>query len=80
MNEVEQLEQSTKRERTFSFTENATKADPVLRTVQRTIYTAGRPPWYDAQGQSQECFIIGMCLSWCFDLLSDPTGPVSLVF
>lgn len=49
-----------KRERTFSFTKNATKAEPVLRTAQRTIYTAGRPPWYDTQGQSKECFVIGM--------------------
>lgn len=48
-----------KRERTFSFTKNATKAEPVLRTAQRTIYTAGRPPWYDTQGQSKECFVIG---------------------
>lgn len=51
---------STKRERTFSFTKNA-KAEPVLRTAQRTIYTAGRPPWYDTQGQSKECFVIGKC-------------------
>ncbi|KAI2800933.1 hypothetical protein RDWZM_003984 [Blomia tropicalis] len=50
-----------RRERTFSFTKNVTKAEPVLRTAQRTIYTAGRPPWYDTTGQSQECFIIGVC-------------------
>ena len=48
-----------KRERTFSYTKNAKTAEPVLRTLNRTIYTAGRPPWYDTQGQSKECFIIG---------------------
>ena len=31
----------------------------ILTTHQRTIYTAGRPPWYDAQGQSFEPFVIG---------------------
>lgn len=50
----------SRRERTFSFTKNATKAEPVIRTAQRTIYTAGRPPWYDTQGQSKECFLIGL--------------------
>lgn len=33
----------------------------MLRTAQRTIYTAGRPPWYDTAGQSKECFLIGIC-------------------
>lgn len=56
-----ELSLRSKRERTFSFTKNATKAEPVLRTAQRTIYTAGRPPWYDTQGQSKECFVIGVC-------------------
>ncbi|XP_012689953.1 uridine-cytidine kinase-like 1a isoform X1 [Clupea harengus] len=35
---------------------------PFLRTGTRTIYTAGRPPWYDEHGaQSKEAFIIGLC-------------------
>ncbi len=54
--------QRVKRERTFSLSKSAksvTKTDTVLRTRQRTIYTAGRPPWYDTQGQSIDCFIIG---------------------
>lgn len=34
---------------------------PVIRTRQRTIYTAGRPPWYDKQGQTIEPFVIGIC-------------------
>ncbi|KPM11365.1 uridine-cytidine kinase-like protein [Sarcoptes scabiei] len=37
------------------------KTDRVLRTSKRTIYTAGRPPWFDAQGQSKESFLIGIC-------------------
>lgn len=33
---------------------------PLLRTGTRTIYTAGRPPWYDEHGaQSKEAFVIG---------------------
>ncbi|XP_022695414.1 uridine-cytidine kinase-like 1 isoform X3 [Varroa jacobsoni] len=49
-----------RRERTFSASSN--KGDPpVIRTRQRTIYTAGRPPWYDKQGQTVEPFIIGIC-------------------
>ncbi|XP_041081243.1 uridine-cytidine kinase-like 1 isoform X4 [Polyodon spathula] len=35
---------------------------PLLRTSKRTIYTAGRPPWYNEQGtQSKEAFVIGLC-------------------
>ena len=37
------------------------RADRVLRTAKRTIYTAGRPPWYDQQGQSKGSFLIGIC-------------------
>lgn len=36
-----------------------TKRQTILRTAKRTIYTAGRPPWYDAQGQLLEPLIIG---------------------
>lgn len=33
---------------------------PLLRTRKRTIYTAGRPPWYNEHGtQSKEAFVIG---------------------
>lgn len=35
--------------------------DTVLRTSNRTIYTAGRPPWYNSQGQLHEAFVIGLC-------------------
>ncbi|KAK7877903.1 hypothetical protein WMY93_031432 [Mugilogobius chulae] len=35
---------------------------PLLRTGTRTIYTAGRPPWYNEHGtQPKEAFVIGLC-------------------
>ena len=40
---------------------------PLLRTSKRTIYTAGRPPWYNEHGtQSKEAFAIGErgCGAW----------------
>ncbi|XP_015795956.1 uridine-cytidine kinase-like 1 isoform X2 [Tetranychus urticae] len=39
----------------------ATKSHTILRSGQRTIYTSGRPPWYDVQGQLVEPIIIGIC-------------------
>jgi uridine kinase len=27
----------------------------------KTIYTAGRPPWYDSSGQMKEALVIGLC-------------------
>lgn len=66
--------QRSKRERTRSLSKSAksvTKTDPVLRTRQRTIYTSGRPPWYDTHGQSIESFVIGWShLSSLFRLMS----------
>lgn len=35
---------------------------PLLRTSKRTIYTAGRPPWYNVTGNTfKEAFVIGLC-------------------
>uniref|UniRef100_A0A672I7S9 Uridine-cytidine kinase n=1 Tax=Salarias fasciatus TaxID=181472 RepID=A0A672I7S9_SALFA len=35
---------------------------PLLRTSRRTIYTAGRPPWYNVTGNTfKEAFVIGLC-------------------
>ncbi|XP_043543385.1 uridine-cytidine kinase-like 1 [Chiloscyllium plagiosum] len=35
---------------------------PLLRTSKRTIYTAGRPPWYNESGTPfKEAFVIGFC-------------------
>lgn len=48
-----------RRERTFSA--SGSKSQTVLRTQQRNIYIAGRPPWYDAHGHHfVEPFTIGM--------------------
>lgn len=38
-----------------------TALEPLIRTPNRTIYTAGRPPWYDSQGQQAEPCFIGIC-------------------
>jgi hypothetical protein len=37
-----------------------TEREPIIRASKRTIYTAGRPPWYDSQGQQVEPFVIGV--------------------
>ncbi|CAH8864345.1 unnamed protein product [Trichobilharzia szidati] len=35
--------------------------EPVLRVGNRTIFTHGRPPWYNVEGQTQQPFVIGIC-------------------
>lgn len=42
-------------------TTSRSKAEPpLLRTSKRTIYTAGRPPWYNVTGTTfKEAFVIG---------------------
>jgi len=52
-----------RKERTWSLSKTTTssKNENILRTRQRTIYIAGRPPWYDAHGQLLEPLIIGIC-------------------
>jgi len=50
------------RHRTLSTSADvSTQREPIIRTTRRTIYTAGRPPWYDYQGQLKEPFVIGIC-------------------
>ncbi|CAG0880608.1 unnamed protein product [Darwinula stevensoni] len=51
------------RKRTRSLTAGSNlKSSVFLRAQNRTIYTAGRPPWYDfTSGQQVEPFIIGIC-------------------
>jgi len=39
----------------------SSEREPIIRASKRTIYTAGRPPWYDSQGQQVEPFVIGIC-------------------
>lgn len=53
-----------KRQRQRTFSSSAvisTEREPIIRSSRRTIYTAGRPPWYDSQGQQVEPFVIGVC-------------------
>ncbi|XP_030766109.1 uridine-cytidine kinase-like 1 [Sitophilus oryzae] len=53
-----------RRQRTTSLNHSTTtqsKTDVMIRTAQRTIYTAGRPPWYNSEGQKVEPFVIGIC-------------------
>ncbi|CAG9088705.1 unnamed protein product [Plutella xylostella] len=39
-----------------------TTAESILHADRRTIYTAGRPPWYNCTGgQEVEPFLIGIC-------------------
>ena len=35
------------------------QAMSVIRTNKKAIYTAGRPPWYNEQGELKEAFVIG---------------------
>ena len=45
----------------ISLSPPSTEREPIIRAPKRTIYTAGRPPWYDSQGQQVEPFVIGIC-------------------
>lgn len=36
-----------------------TSAESIIRSKRGTIYTAGRPPWYNSAGQQVEPFVIG---------------------
>jgi hypothetical protein len=38
----------------------------MIRTQHRTIYTAGRPPWYNSEGQKVEPLVIGLSVSHFF--------------
>ena len=55
---MRQTSRTRARQRTTS-TSSAPQG-PVVRSGARTIYTAGRPPWYDSHGQLKEAFVIGM--------------------
>uniref|UniRef100_T1IYR8 Uridine kinase n=1 Tax=Strigamia maritima TaxID=126957 RepID=T1IYR8_STRMM len=50
-----------KRQRHHSTSGGSKNRDRVIRTHHKTIYTAGRPPWYDSHGQHEvDSFIIGI--------------------
>ena len=47
------------RQRTISTSGSInTEREPIIRASKRTIYTAGRPPWYDSQGQQVTDIVI----------------------
>ncbi|CRK95401.1 CLUMA_CG008694, isoform A [Clunio marinus] len=52
-----------RRQRTTSTSQNTIRPnEAIIRfSNNRTIYTAGRPPWYNTMGQQVEPFIIGIC-------------------
>lgn len=53
-----------RRQRTTSINLNTTidATESIIRANNRTIYTAGRPPWYNCAGQQVEPFVIGLLL------------------
>ncbi|KAF7996599.1 hypothetical protein HCN44_002245 [Aphidius gifuensis] len=53
----------SRRQRTTSMSQSSkkTSSESILRSKSRTIYTAGRPPWYNYAGQQVEPFVIGIC-------------------
>lgn len=53
-----------RRQRTTSVNQNTTNCtnEAIIRANHRTIYTAGRPPWYNCAGQQVEPFVIGGCI------------------
>ncbi|XP_066603574.1 uridine-cytidine kinase-like 1 isoform X2 [Prorops nasuta] len=53
----------SRRQRTTSMSQSSkkTSSESILRSKTRTIYTAGRPPWYNSAGQQVEPFVIGIC-------------------
>ena len=51
-----------KRTRTTSSSQNTIQSnEAIIRSNNKTIYTAGRPPWYNTMGQQVEPFVIGIC-------------------
>ncbi|EDW32007.1 GL11422 [Drosophila persimilis] len=58
------MRRAGRRQRTTSIGNQTTTANPsecIIRANNRTIYTAGRPPWYNCAGQQVEPFVIGIC-------------------
>eukprot|EP00092_Neocalanus_flemingeri_P001445 GFUD01001543.1.p1 GENE.GFUD01001543.1~~GFUD01001543.1.p1 ORF type:complete len:545 (+),score=102.52 GFUD01001543.1:118-1752(+) len=60
---IKEQEQQEKphRRRTLSRNFSTSEREPILRSCHRTIYTAGRPPWYNNLGQQVEPLVIGIC-------------------
>ncbi|XP_014211158.1 uridine-cytidine kinase-like 1 isoform X1 [Copidosoma floridanum] len=53
----------SRRQRSTSCSQSNKKTarQSILQSKTRTIYTAGRPPWYNSAGQQVEPFVIGIC-------------------
>lgn len=51
-----------RRQRTTSINQTKTidASESIIRANNRTIYTAGRPPWYNCEGKQVEPFVIGL--------------------
>ena len=50
------------RQRTISTSATvSTEREPLIRISKRTIYTAGRPPWYDSHGQQVQSDLTFLC-------------------
>ena len=52
---------STKSRRPRTVSVSHVGKSTMIQTSSRTIYTAGRPPWYDSEGIIKDAFIIGIC-------------------
>jgi pantothenate kinase len=55
---MQTLKRNISRTRTTSTSE---KDGNIHIKGSKTIYTAGRPPWYDSSGQMKEALVIGLC-------------------
>lgn len=49
-----------KKARTASTAANQ-KSGRVYHSGMRTVYTSGRPPWYNSHGELKDAFVIGLC-------------------
>lgn len=50
-----------KKTRTTSTSGGNQKSDRVYHAGMRTVYTSGRPPWYNSHGELKDAFVIGLC-------------------
>jgi uridine kinase len=56
------LSPPNKRALTRTRTTSTSEKDTTIHIKgSKTIYTAGRPPWYDSSGQMKEALVIGLC-------------------
>jgi uridine kinase len=61
LSEISSPSSITKRGVTRTRTTSTSEKDGTIHMKgSKTIYTAGRPPWYDSTGQMKEALVIGM--------------------